>query len=271
MEKILDVNVFDKDLIGKDDSLGVAKVDLSGLREGQPVVMLVRLKGGDSGENIGNILEDKVGGGLSQGGSVPGKVAGQLLAGEKPNHGVLTLTLLLFSGPPPQLPPVAAASPGRLVIRLFACANLRGTDLGGKADPFVEFQIGEQVVKSKKKKGTVNPYWDGQRFELPYQTKEDKLIVRVKDKDLIGKSDLMGTAEISLKKLAAGVEVIGTYHFYGGEKGENLSNHADEMKGKVAGEVVGKIVGAPVGALVKLVTSSPPSNPGVVCLGLTLY
>lgn len=56
---ILECTVFDKDLVGKDDSLGTSYLPLSRLTVGRPEVFVLRLQGGDTGEDLRALLRRK--------------------------------------------------------------------------------------------------------------------------------------------------------------------------------------------------------------------
>ena len=125
-------------------------------------------------------------------------------------------------------------------------------------------------MKSKTKKENLNPNWEGQQLQLPFQSEGDNLIVNVKDHDLVGHSDLIGSVVIPLSSLIRGQEVISTYSLTGGEFGENLSHHADELKANIAGEVMSQVAGNKVGGLISKVGGKNNKNPGLISLGLTL-
>jgi Ca2+-dependent lipid-binding protein len=102
-QHILQLEAMDSDLIGKNDSLGTGQVDLSHLQPGEQTIVLVRLKGGDKGENLVKRIGSIVDKGLDASGNPAGKVAGSLIdADEDKNHGVLTLALTLL---PPNTQP----------------------------------------------------------------------------------------------------------------------------------------------------------------------
>uniref|UniRef100_A0A7S4MSA6 Uncharacterized protein n=2 Tax=Vannella robusta TaxID=1487602 RepID=A0A7S4MSA6_9EUKA len=54
------MSVWDKDTAGSDDSLGDGIVEISALPVGQETFFLVELFGGESGENIHGVIDDKV-------------------------------------------------------------------------------------------------------------------------------------------------------------------------------------------------------------------
>jgi len=54
------LSVWDKDTAGHDDSLGDGIVELAGLPVGKEVFFLVKLVGGDSGENLHEAISDNV-------------------------------------------------------------------------------------------------------------------------------------------------------------------------------------------------------------------
>ena len=119
-DHILEVHVFDKDVIGKSDSLGVAKIDLAGLQLGVQSVVLVRLLGGDDGENIIKIIEQKLDSGLEQQSSIGGKLAGSLIDSTSSNIGVLTLGLTLLNQSSDPIPSVRSLSFFSLISPSFS-------------------------------------------------------------------------------------------------------------------------------------------------------
>jgi len=134
------------------------------------------------------------------------------------------------------------------------------------------FKLEKRKKKSKKKKGTIHPNWEGVEFKLPILNPGDNLVINVKDYDLIGSNDLMGSVTIPLSGISRGREVISTYRLEGGELGENIKQKAHEVKNEVASGVVSEVAGKQAGGLfTKLArTGDFKGNPGVICIGLTL-
>ena len=101
-----------------------------------------------------------------------------------------------------------------------------------------------------------NPEWN-EFFTLPINNPAvEKLLLEVKDKDLVGRDDSLGKAEVALNDLIRGQEKRVWLQLYGGEYGENLL-------GGVASLFHGKKK-TPTGA-----TISGRNNTGRVHVGLT--
>ena len=97
----VEVEVFDKDQIGSDDSLGKGIVQLDGLMQGQEKQVMVNLQGGDVGENVMMMAQQQL---MGYVGGLLGKkktAATQATPGKPvPNKGIvrLSITALDFSG-----------------------------------------------------------------------------------------------------------------------------------------------------------------------------
>ncbi|XP_063170399.1 multiple C2 and transmembrane domain-containing protein 2 [Candoia aspera] len=87
-----------------------------------------------------------------------------------------------------------------LMIHLKEGRNLVVRDRCGTSDPYVKFKLnGKTLYKSKVIYKNLNPVWD-ETVVLPIQSLDQKLWVKVYDRDLTS-SDFMGSAVLMLHKL----------------------------------------------------------------------
>uniref|UniRef100_A0A0K8RXL5 Multiple C2 and transmembrane domain-containing protein 2 n=1 Tax=Crotalus horridus TaxID=35024 RepID=A0A0K8RXL5_CROHD len=87
-----------------------------------------------------------------------------------------------------------------LMIHLKEGRNLVIRDRCGTSDPYVKFKLnGKTLYKSKVVYRNLNPVWD-ETVVLPIQSLDQKLWVKVYDRDLTS-SDFMGSAVLMLHKL----------------------------------------------------------------------
>src|SRR3954467_2462691 len=91
---------------------------------------------------------------------------------------------------------------GILHVELASAANLYAADRSGTSDPFVEFILdGKKVFKSKVIKKTLNPVWD-ESFDVAITSRTLSVFyLELYDWNQVQSSELLGTAEISLKNL----------------------------------------------------------------------
>jgi len=92
---------------------------------------------------------------------------------------------------------------GSIKISLCEGKNLAGKDEGGVSDPYCVFVLGDDEVKSKSIKGTINPKWDDEFF-MGVVDERYYLRILMYDQDE-GKSeaddDFLGYAEVCLSEL----------------------------------------------------------------------
>lgn len=100
---------------------------------------------------------------------------------------------------------VNSAPTGLLVVRLIQAHHLHSTDINGKSDPYVTFQIGSQVDKrSKVIRRTCNPQWNEEfRFKV-WQRALEHLRVEVWDEDWASCDDFMGYCDVELSTVLPG-------------------------------------------------------------------
>jgi len=96
---------------------------------------------------------------------------------------------------------------GPLKLKVIKAKNLKNMDLVGKSDPYVNIQYGKKVLKSKKKKNTLNPEWNWET-EIELDEHEPGLLLTIFDSDKFGKDDKMGSLEIPTKKLQISNQIV---------------------------------------------------------------
>ncbi|XAR72226.1 hypothetical protein NMG60_11018796 [Bertholletia excelsa] len=87
---------------------------------------------------------------------------------------------------------------GLLRIRVRRGINLVGRDSVTSSDPYVTVSNGEQTVKTRVVKNSINPEWNDE-LTLPIKDINDPLVLSVYDKDTFTEDDKMGDAEIGIK------------------------------------------------------------------------
>ena len=144
----------------------------------------------------------------------------------------------------------------------------------------------KKKVKTRVKKGTVNPRWD-QSFSLPVpDAGVDFLYVKTKDDDLIGSNDSLGVARVHLSELPLNEKRVVALALEGGDLGENVrmaaSQASKDASSAASKKATSKLVGKRAGALVGKATADKNKKPGqhalkgartnhgVVLLALTL-
>eukprot|EP01129_Flabellula_baltica_P011087 TRINITY_DN4781_c0_g1_i1.p1 TRINITY_DN4781_c0_g1~~TRINITY_DN4781_c0_g1_i1.p1 ORF type:complete len:398 (+),score=82.68 TRINITY_DN4781_c0_g1_i1:39-1232(+) len=91
------------------------------------------------------------------------------------------------------------SSNGKLIIHVISASGLLAKDLNGFSDPYVTWNIGDEVFKTTVKKVTLDPTWDetyviSSRFEdLP-----PSILFKVYDWDAVGDNDFIGQIEIPI-------------------------------------------------------------------------
>jgi Ca2+-dependent lipid-binding protein len=182
--RALDIDLWDHDLIGSDDKLGTAKVDLTDCimfprttktfadvpLSTQGTVTLratyvprpPQIRGGDSQE-LGEDAPDAVD--ATFGSDIP--------------------TELLN---------------GSLRVRLLSASSLLAADKGGTSDPYVKLIANGVDKKSPTIKKSLDPVWEGVEFEwIGPQTMLSTLELTVFDWDRVGKDDRLGSTLINLR------------------------------------------------------------------------
>ena len=108
-----------------------------------------------------------------------------------------------FAPPPPPADPSRLREQGVLTLHLRKGVGLKGADLNGKSDPYVQASIGSQRKQSKVVDKTLEPVWN-EEFEFTGTLQEltaRGLQLKVFDKDRLTKDDLLGEVRVSLDAL----------------------------------------------------------------------
>jgi len=180
----LQLELFDKDRITRDDSLGMASVSLRDLLTVREKALDVQLSGKGS---VSLVIT------WTAHGDAPPQVDPALLhTGTWTAHG---------DAPPPVDP--ALLHPGTVRVKLLSAVGLKAADLNGKSDPYAVLSLGGKQHKSTVVSKTLSPCWDETfSFEgtLGDLTSES-LQLELFDKDRITRDDSLGTASVSLRDL----------------------------------------------------------------------
>jgi len=244
----LQISVYDHDLIGKDELLGTASVNISSLVPETESFFIVPLEGGIPGVS-----------GLSS--MISGVVKSQIPGDDTPhNHGTIAFGLTFHPAKPPAIAkqpkakhPIVGGQSYELALLVVGAANLNSTDLGSGSDPYCKIEIGSNVFKTKKKSKTSNPIWL-KSFSLAPAPLPASLKITVKDHDLIGGNDSVGSAEIPFETLNVGENIL-LAQLVGGDLGENLGLVAEQVAGAVASNVATEVAKQKGGALAGAVTA----------------
>ncbi len=88
---------------------------------------------------------------------------------------------------------------GVLCVHLHTATDLVRSDIIGGADPYCIVGMGNQILKSKVIKKTLNPRWD-EKLMFSWNG-VDPLMINVMDKDMFKRDDPMGVLQFDLKPL----------------------------------------------------------------------
>jgi hypothetical protein len=116
------------------------------------------------------------------------------------------------------IPPEIKLQSKQLIIKVFKGKNIVPMDLDGSADPFVKFNIGGTKIKSNIKKSTLEPqFYQILYIPLLYPSVLEKMIMKFKDYDLIGKNENIGSTYYLLSEILKGSYSMPHWaYFYGG-------------------------------------------------------
>merc|ERR1712106_846513 len=95
---------------------------------------------------------------------------------------------------------VTDISKGSLKLTVIKAKNLKNMDMVGKSDPYVSIQYGDKIVKSKKKKSTLNPEWNWET-KIDLDDANSNIFLAVFDSDKIGQDEKMGSLTIRKETL----------------------------------------------------------------------
>merc|ERR1712106_907496 len=89
---------------------------------------------------------------------------------------------------------------GSLKLKVIKAKHLKNMDMVGKSDPYVSIQYGDKIVKSKKKKSTLNPEWNWET-KIDLDDANSNIFFTVFDSDKIGQDEKMGSLTIRKETL----------------------------------------------------------------------
>jgi len=96
----------------------------------------------------------------------------------------------------------------KINIEIVEGRGLSAEDINGRSDPYVKVECGRWKQKTRVKKETLNPSWTDAKFELYYNdTQEKDITFIVKDRDRLGKNDLIGSFQVSISKIPPNKEM----------------------------------------------------------------
>jgi Ca2+-dependent lipid-binding protein len=218
--QMLQIHVWDKDMIGKDDLIGCATVPLAALARLPDAAGSLEHSAPEEGDAEWLTIRDL-------NGDETGQVGLAMALKALPANGLQPASSDLPAGvgPDVELP---------LMITAVAGRNLKAMDRGGTSDPYLTFEVSSAIGKTTKKckskviKKTCNPQW-GEDMTLPVSGLEigqELLVVKCFDKDMLGSDDLIGGFQVPLADIfsqptagavwhalreesAAGIEVTG--------------------------------------------------------------
>merc|ERR1712130_176174 len=91
---------------------------------------------------------------------------------------------------------------GHIKLKVLKAKNLKNTEMIGKSDPYVSIKYGNMILKSERKKNTLNPEWNWEASFVLADVHSD-IILSIFDSDQFGKDEKMGSIifeKQSLKK-----------------------------------------------------------------------
>ena len=181
---LLEIELFDKDKVGRDDKLGNATVDLSSAIDTpnvsvSPPELTLSTQGGVTirATFVPRPPQIKGGDDLDLGEDDPENIDGTITTPKDVLNGTLR-------------------------IRLLSASSLVSADANGLSDPYVKLIVNGKEKRSSIVKKSLNPEWgtDEDVFEWSGAKKRmDQLEVVVMDWDRLGKHDRLGSAILSLK------------------------------------------------------------------------
>lgn len=91
------------------------------------------------------------------------------------------------------------ASTGAVIITLMSCADLPAADIT-TSDPYVEFKLNKETLKSSTVMNSLNPKWTGTSFDFFKVPAAETLAVKVWDYDAMSSDELLGSVDIDLRE-----------------------------------------------------------------------
>jgi len=163
LDKTIRFDVFDRDLLSKDDPMGSATVDLSRL---QP--------------NI-----------------VHGSWLKLMRCGEKAGYIHTRISIMTYQQDCVLTETQRQASIGLLRLHILRGKNLRARDLGLTSDPYVEVSVGISKLRTQIERKTLNPIWD-RMMEIKVEDVFDHVDLTVWDHDVYTNPDFLGRIRVPL-------------------------------------------------------------------------
>ena len=118
----------------------------------------------------------------------------------------------------PTIPPQINIQFKQMVIKLVKGRSLCQMDIGGSTDAYVKFKIGGHSISSSAISSSLNPVFNEMLYiPVIYPSIIDKIIIKVKDKDTIGKNETIGSLIFRTTDILAGsYRALRWHYIYGG-------------------------------------------------------
>merc|ERR1711981_381710 len=209
------VEVFDKDIVGKDDKLGLAKLNIPQLVAAKTMVNeWIKLEQCKSGEVL--ISAEYIPSGAKP---VPKE---ELKADTK--SPIIKEASKVEKAPEPvkketkeeKSAPVKVDEPqekislpeGSIHLIVVRAKDLQKKGMFGKADPYTKVTLGKQASKSPTIDNNQHPEWNYDVSLDILKDSPEEVIIEVFDEDIIGKDDKMGFAKVSLQQIIASKSMV---------------------------------------------------------------
>jgi Ca2+-dependent lipid-binding protein len=129
---------------------------------------------------------------------------------------------------------------GTLTVHVLRARGLVAMDKRGSSDPFTTLTMSASGKKEHTRviKKTLEPQWD-EIFELKVRDRAEKLVLKVFDKDMLSRDDLIGELTISVKDIEA--EIVAAGKAAAEAKGEDAKDGEDSEGGEGGDKKAGSL------------------------------
>jgi len=182
------LQVFDRDLVGSDDFMGLAEFDLAGCDLDKSYELTLHLEDGDDDDlikknkkkkTLGYIVVRLVLSPLTK------EEYNEILRSQKDGKAGKNLKVT-----------------GVVHVLLVQARGVLAMDGGTSSDPYCKVTLGKEKHRSKTINNTLNPKWrEGMDLNW-YEELDDFIDIALFDHDEVGKDDRMGRVEIDLRELS---------------------------------------------------------------------
>merc|ERR1711981_1390821 len=192
------LEVYDEDMIGKDDPLGKTKLHLSQIVNQRKIVNnWIPLQQCKSGEVLFSAEFAPF---------VAHEAKPEVAKKETSRPASPTKNVAKEKTPVKEVVPTPTVKPkktvplpkGTITVILHKARELEKKGKFGKADPYAVLNVGKEKFKSKTVNNNHNPEWNFDiKFDIDNETSKE-VILEVYDEDMIGKDDLLGQTKLNL-------------------------------------------------------------------------